>query len=185
MNKIFKIQKNKKSFSIGEVMLSVFILGVTLVTVSQLFVSGLKNFANTRDTIIASMLAQEGVELVKNVRDNNWVKGNPSFLDLSTGGFNIYCAIDVDSGVCEDVDVYSPDIMDIITLHYDNTRNLYVDSFSTSGTSVTKFKRVVAIQDQTDNIVIDVYVLWGAVGGSCDLANKCIKVSSRLSKWGE
>ena len=176
MNKIFKIQKNKKSFSIGEVMLSVFILGVTLVTVSQLFVSGLKNFADTRDSIIASMLAQEGIELVRNARDNNWAKGNNSFSGFSNGT----CVIDINNPTCVPVTNVNQK-----KLRYNN--GFYVHG---SGGVGTRFRRSIKIGVFGSIMVASVQVLWDPSvsftnNPNCTIAHKCAFSSVVLTKWGE
>ncbi len=63
--------RNKKGFSIGEVMVAMFILLVGIVDAVFLTVRSIDNMKGSRDAVIATLLAQEGVELVRNVRDNN------------------------------------------------------------------------------------------------------------------
>lgn len=64
----------KRGFSIGEVLISSFLLMVGIVAATALIVQDMREAFDARDTIIASQLAQEGVELVRNVRDTNAAK---------------------------------------------------------------------------------------------------------------
>jgi Tfp pilus assembly protein PilV len=82
--------KNRKGFSINEVMISMFVMSVGIVTVIGLFSKGFINSQLDRDRIVAAGLAQEGVELVKNVRDNSFARGssdNFEYFSIS----NKYC----------------------------------------------------------------------------------------------
>ncbi len=56
-----------------EVLLSVFVLLVGLMTIVAVMSGSLRHSYETRDQIIATGLAQEGIELVRNVRDNNLI----------------------------------------------------------------------------------------------------------------
>ena len=58
-----------------EVLLSLFVLTVGLITIVSVMAGSLRYSYMTRDTIIAAELAQEGVELVRNVRDNDFISG--------------------------------------------------------------------------------------------------------------
>ena len=95
-----KVRKNKKNFqkgfSIGEVVLSAFILSFTLVVLIRVLAVSLKESMGSRDSIIAAGMAQEGIELVRNLRDNNWIylgTGATSFTNFpATSAAN--CKID-------------------------------------------------------------------------------------------
>ncbi len=62
--------KTQKGFSIGEVLVAVFILLVGIVDAVFLTVRSISDVGGSRDAVVAALLAQEGVELVRNVRDN-------------------------------------------------------------------------------------------------------------------
>jgi hypothetical protein len=66
-----KNTRTKKGFSIGEVLVAMFILLVGIVDAVFLTVRSVDDLGNSRDVVVATLLAQEGVELVRNVRDNN------------------------------------------------------------------------------------------------------------------
>ena len=60
-------------FSMLEAMVSIFILLVGVTGSLVLVSSGITNFNISKNRIIASNLAQEGLEIVHNIRDNNWL----------------------------------------------------------------------------------------------------------------
>jgi len=76
----------KKAFTMIEVIIWVFIFSLWLVSVFLLFWQSSKLDIKSRNTIIATNLAKEGVELVKNIRDSNyktnhkynWIPNNDS-----------------------------------------------------------------------------------------------------------
>ena len=72
MRKIFK-RDNKKGFSLLEIMVSIFVLLVGILGVSNVVLSTILTHTLNKDRLVASYLAQEGVELVRNMRDTNWV----------------------------------------------------------------------------------------------------------------
>lgn len=179
-----------KGFSIGEILLSLFILSFVLVLMTNLLVKSILHSTDSRDRIVASQLAQEGVELVRNVRDNNWANGD----GMCSAGFpnndNNKCVIDRDDAgsVCNNtppVDFY----------------DLKIDSesfFSHNNGTATKFKRKIEIDYNgascnaagTTQVTITSMVVWGEefpVGGinNCNVANKCAYAQSVLTKWGE
>ncbi len=67
-------QKNKKWFSIIEIMIWVFIFSIWIVSVYSLIITTLKLNDYNKNYIIAANLAREQVELVRNIRDSNYSK---------------------------------------------------------------------------------------------------------------
>ena len=88
--KFFKTE-TPAGFSLGEVLLAGFVLTVGLLSISALMAKSLKNSFENRDSIIAVELAQEGVELVRNVRDNSFIADADGFAKFSG---NKHCRID-------------------------------------------------------------------------------------------
>lgn len=82
----------QKGFSIGEVLLSSFVLTVGLVSIAALAASSYRQSLESRNMVIAAGLAQEGVELARNVRDNNLAAGGTGFVGFSN--LNKHCRID-------------------------------------------------------------------------------------------
>lgn len=66
-----KLRRTKKGFSIGEVMIAMFILVFGIIGAVFLSARSTAQIGDSRNAIIAASLAQEGVELVRNIRDNS------------------------------------------------------------------------------------------------------------------
>lgn len=67
MNKFFK-QKNK-GFTLVETLVAISILTTTIVTMMSLLGAGISNTNYVKQKMIATYLAQEGIEYVRNMRD--------------------------------------------------------------------------------------------------------------------
>jgi len=108
LKKSFNI-KNKNGFSILEVVVAMAIISTGLLGVSSLVIQNFQAQSVNRDYLIASMLAQEGLELVRNIRDSNWYNGSVNWYD------GIYDNNDVD-----------------FTIDYDDTSDFSVDGINNS-----------------------------------------------------
>jgi len=176
-----KAENIKKGFSIGEAVISVFVLAVGLVATVNLFTSSLSYLMNSRDHIVASQLAQEGVELIRNVRDNNWANDRDSFdyFPTSPGG---NCIIDKDY-LSGDIDCTSH----LTGLYYYG--DFYVHNNSAG--EATKFQREIELSYNAtdDEFTVTSIVIWGnnfpTLLGDCNIGNKCAYTQSILTKWGE
>lgn len=199
MNKLNN--KNKKGFSIGEVILSAFILGVTMVSILALYNQGLKSFQDERDSVIASMLAQEGVELARNVRDNNWARrdGTTDTDPATFSNFDITasntpqndCRIDYNSyTVVSDEIIYNPGVTCTgasYVLYTNNTTGFY--SHDSAGGTATKFRRTLTLDynDTDKTMVVTSFVSWNGANpniNNCTNQNKCVLSQSTLTNWG-
>lgn len=155
-------------------MLSVFVLEVGLVATVSLMAGSISHSADSRNQIIAAQLAQEGIELINNIRDNNWASGSDAFVSPFPTIYPAVCAVsynynyETGSGiVCP-----APDYK----LYYKN--NFYVHN--SSGSAATRFQRKITVaNDPIDaaNKRITSMVIWGNVWpgslGSCDTGAKC------------
>jgi type II secretory pathway pseudopilin PulG len=181
------LRSGKKSagFSLIEVVISVFLVAVGLVSSVQLISSGIYTSLDSRDQMIAAELAQEGVELVRNIRDNNWLnEGNGgSFTYFPNNRQN--CRIDKN---------YDYDVTPNIGCHINDDKRLYLENnfyvHNSTNTTSTKFHRRLDISDSSANRELKVYVYWGAdldngADPDCKLSNKCVSAKTILTTWGE
>ncbi len=64
--------KSEKGFTIVEAVVSVLILSIAITGAMQILVKNSNDANAIKDSFIASGLAQEGIEIVRNFRDNEW-----------------------------------------------------------------------------------------------------------------
>lgn len=186
-------RKNLRAFSIAEVMLSVFVLSVGLLAVVKLMSESLNYSYDNNDSIIASELAQEGIELVRNVRDNDIVAGNTGFTAFRND--DRHCRIDWNSsnlGCDNNIGYSNRYVLQYRDGRYTNTA---------SGAS-GKFSRYVHIDYQgsasanNEYAIVRSFVYWDGftlpTSGSSgiDTANcvitktkKCVYVEAFLTSW--
>ncbi len=166
----------QSGFSIMETMIASFVLIVGIVAVLELFAPIIINSGQTRDRIVATALSQEGVELVKNLRDNNMVK---SGVDAFTGlGTAVRC-IDKDS-------------INMESCSSDGRLSILGQWMVHSGSIGTNFKRKIRLNQSGDNLIITSYTIWGDGSfpgasmdnpNTCILKNKCVFTRTELTKW--
>jgi hypothetical protein len=184
---------NLKGFSLGEVVLAGFVLTVGLLSISALITKSLKNSFENRDAIIAVLLAQEGVELVRNVRDNNLAAGGTGFVAFDNSKKN--CRM-----------IYSDSSIDCLGAGNEpnsNKSRYYLEYASDKMYKHTgikgKFSRYIYIKDKTVgsdiNYLVRSFVYWG--GGAlgtftpagddntteCSIAKKCVLTEVNLTNW--
>jgi prepilin-type N-terminal cleavage/methylation domain-containing protein len=66
-------KRNKKGFTLIEVIIALLVLTVAIFGVYGAFSSMVVATNQTTDRFVAAYLAQEGIELVRNLRDQNWI----------------------------------------------------------------------------------------------------------------
>lgn len=165
--------RNKKGFSFLEVMITIAVLSAGILAALTLVANSIGNAMKARDSIIASSLAQEGVELVRNIRDNNYLT-DPSdpFVDLIDGdNYSISYDTPLSSGV---------------SYRLNDVGGFY--SHSAGGTS-TKFYRKIKIDtydaDASEKMITGV-VWWDGNANDpadCVIAKKCVHVEDVLTEW--
>lgn len=87
MNFISQLKFSKGS-TLLELIAVIFIITVGIVGVSSLITQTISLAASSSQKLTAIYLAQEGIEIVRNIRDTNWVAGgdwNNGLLDCSSG----------------------------------------------------------------------------------------------------
>jgi len=141
--------KNKKGFTLVEVLVALFILFTVISATTALVNSALGTIQNSKAKFVASGLAQEGMEIVRNIRDSNWLKYDQGVLwnqGLSDGDW--------------EADYLSEGLAS----YFGTGRFLKMDSNGfynyTNGTA-TKFNRKINIQNLSANqIRVIVVISW-------------------------
>ncbi len=155
-----------RGFTLIEVVVSISIVSLVVVGVMFVFSLNLTSASRSINNLIAANLAQEGLEIVRNIRDKDWHLGNPFGTSLPNG---TYLA-----------DWNSQNLISFsdIPLKKDST-GIYN---YTSGQD-TNFKRKIIIEDSLQNPptiekVVKVEISWQERGGL-----KTIQAELRLFNW--
>jgi len=136
---------NSKGFTFIEVMVAISVTIVGIVGIYTLVPRVFSVVSTSKDKFISSQLAQEGIELIRNVRDSNWLAGKS--WDNSLTGYEAGCEIDYNDS--------SP-------VSYQN-RYLQIDSngFYNYGQGAnTKFKRKITISPESNLLAVEVEIIW-------------------------
>lgn len=133
-----------KGFTIIEVAVSVFILTVAIIGVYSAFSIVVILALDNSDRFIAAYLAQEGIEIIRNIRDAKWVADNDDWkhgLDFENG-----CEADYTTD--NSANMIAPWAGNGNVLYTDDTDGFY--SYTESGGTETKFKRKIKITFMPD-----------------------------------
>ncbi len=153
-------------FTLVEALIAMSILIVGVISGFVLVIKALYNVTIIQDRLTASFLAQEGVELVRQLRDTNFLKRlngeNVLWTDgiLSTcGGEGCLIWADVSNNTVE-TSVYDP--ASPPPLYYHSDTGLY--NYDSSD-SLTSFKRVIQITPVSPNeLKVEVKMTWESRG---------------------
>ena len=74
-----------KSFTLIEIVVAIFIVTMGTVGAFSLIQRTIAFTVISSSRLVAANLAQEGIEIVRNTRDTNWLSGNPWDEGLSSG----------------------------------------------------------------------------------------------------
>ena len=75
---IERIKKISRGFSLIEIIISIGIISVGIVSIMSLFSHITKSETRNKNELIATYLAEEGLEAVRQKRDNYWLAATPS-----------------------------------------------------------------------------------------------------------
>lgn len=81
-----KGSKKNKGFTLLEIMVSITIFSFGLIGVSSLMLQAMQAETLNAGYLKASMLAQEGIELTRGLRDENWLSQGANFWDDNIAG---------------------------------------------------------------------------------------------------
>jgi len=156
--------KNKNGFTIIETIVAIFILTVGIIACSILADQVFRSSATAKDRLIAVNLAQEGIEVIRNIRDNSWLASDSTWKDdLPVGDWEL--SYD-SSGVS---DTYDGDYLKVDT---DGFYNYLLGSDTT-------FQRKITISHIGDSeIKVEAIIYWVTRGTS-----KSITIVEYLYDW--
>ena len=165
----FKHFSKGEGFTLIETLVSLVILSVTIVPILSLSSNIARVNASLQDNLIASGLAQEGVEVIRAIRDTNWFNGNAFNLNLGSDTVNVSTTYQVEWNSI-------PPLTTAVSLPL----NLNNGRYTYTGGTPTKFSRTVTITKiNAGEIRIISTVTWLGHGG----VNKNIDAELHLFNW--
>lgn len=154
-----------RGFTLIETLVSLVLVTIAMGPVFVLATSSLNVAARIEHNLIASSLAQEGIEVVRNIRDTNWLNGVAFDNNLSVGTWRVEWST-VGGGLMA---VGSNPVL---------KKNNGIYSY-TSGTD-TIFKRTVAIsKPNSGELILISSVTWVERGS----INRTVTAESHLFDW--
>ncbi len=149
--------KTNKAFSILELIIAIFVIAVGLLAVYGVTQKILSETIVSVSRLEATYLAQEGLEIVRNIRDSNVISGNGwnTGFDLCDPAQNYFCEVDYDGPVL----ISRNNDEDSTYLRFENSFYNY-----DSGDN-TRFQRKIFIESVEDNKAdILIEVIWEEKG---------------------
>ncbi|MFO7807340.1 MAG: prepilin-type N-terminal cleavage/methylation domain-containing protein [Candidatus Moraniibacteriota bacterium] len=168
-----KNNQKEAGFTLIEIILVMFMVSVVFVAIYSLFSKNIKEYRESNMEVVASNLAQEGVEIVRNARDNNWLAGGSMTDGLSSGS----CIPSISSSGIPSCGSGS----DTIKIVDDSGVNIYQNGGS--GTE-TEFRRECGLNPFNDEeIEVTCTVEWDSFVNP-DLDRE-VKATGYLTNWQE
>ena len=150
VKKIMKIF-NKKGFTILEIVVVIFVFSLGMLGLATMVVQNIQVQYVNKDYLIASQLAQEGLELVRNKRDSNWLAETTWSGGLTSGNY-IFDYNDYTNNSYSDIN--STPFLKINSSGFYNY---------TSGTP-SIFKRLIETTNDSNSINVKCVVQWNDRG---------------------
>jgi len=171
----------KKGFLLIEAMFATTVMVFGIVAIIPLVTFSLKEATDSRDQVIAGMLAQEGAELVQNLRDNNLVKDKDAFQDNFPGGDEDDCRIDYKSTDVKKCDASSK-ALNLNSEHY----------YEHGSGDETKFQRKIELDYITaEKLEVTSVAVWGGIfpvsitDDTCNTLSRCAFTKTILVPWNK
>ena len=185
-----------KGFTLIELVIAIFILVVAIIGVYNSYSTVIVLTAGASSRFTGAYLAQEGIEIVRNMRDNNWLKRQNWMNGLVPRCLN-GCEADYKTGTSPELHL-TPWPSDGNYLKIKGT-NFYSYDDIGDDVSPTKFKRKIKIRPQdhlgsnqgTTVLKVFVLVTWEDKEEKCTISGDdcdsscpfCIKAEEYLYNW--
>jgi len=146
---------NKKGFTLIEVLLAVFVTTVGILALYNGISYSYNSIQKAKDKITAAYLGQEGIEIVKSIRDSNYVAENTWNTNLTTCSGSYGCRADYDDYTLtvNTNEALSKTLLKIDATHFYN--------YATGSDTIFSRKIVITSLD-SNKIKVSVIVYWGS-----------------------
>jgi len=147
--KILKPKNKKNAFTLLELIVSIFVISVGILGAYILYSQIISFSEVSKARLTAAYLAQEGIEIVRNIRDTNWLNDRDQDYELDQGSYEAdYQSISL-SGWSEPGN----------SLRIDNN-GFFRYSSDSETSSETRFKRKIVITPEGEILKVYVEVTW-------------------------
>jgi len=155
-----KISKTSEGFTLLEVITAIFIISIGIAAVYRVMPALISGSSINSSRVAAAYLAQEGIEIVRNVKDGNWLEAAKRG-DGTAWNEGFFSPVDC-SNDCE-IDYRALGVDDPVFSSY-AARKIKISSADfynyTFGTE-TKFRRKITIQSGgSDKVTVSSEVSW-------------------------
>ncbi|MFA6307167.1 MAG: type II secretion system protein [Patescibacteria group bacterium] len=149
-----KIIKNNSGISILEVIVAIMIITMGMVGVLSLVVQNVQAQYINKNVLMAAGLAQEGLELVRNIRDLNWLTpGNDWDKDIVGAGADYTYTIDYNGPV---INTTVNSLNDASARLYVNSNGFYTHTVTASSTNFYRLITVAVVPIDATHDYLDV-----------------------------
>jgi len=165
-----------------EILVVFSLIMIGIIGVASLMLQNIKAQNVNRNYLVSSMLAQEGLELVRNIRDNNWLDSSAEWHEYiyNAGGDNTYTVVATTTNAgLPDIRDFGPDAVT------DAGARLRLDGFyNHSSGEYTPFYRLITVTAEPpastdpDYLKVEAHVQWQEKG-----ATHNYKASCQLTPW--
>ncbi len=180
-----KVPRATAGFTLIEALVAITVLLLSIVGPMAIAQTGMQSSIYAKDQIVAFYIAQEGVEIIRSIRDENALNRSPwlTGIPLGTGGAD--CASAVGCGI----DIKNLNFIDCAAssntacnIFYDedglsngagNPRGIYSHDSSGSQTAYSRSIRITSVS--ATEVVVEAHVSWQSRGATRDIV-----VQSRL-----
>lgn len=172
---IIRLIKIKNGFSLLEVIVALGVITMGILGVFSLVTQTIQVQTVNKNHLIGSMLAQEGVELVRNIKDKNYIiDGNAWNEDISA----IDSTFVIDYRGRDFLDRTPNGISEDSTkLYFDTATGFY--TYVVAGNEATPYRRLITVNDiSASSTVVSCLVDWNNHGQS-----KEYKAVTELHDW--
>ncbi len=172
-----------RGFTLVETLVAITVIVTAIVGPLYAVQQSLNSSRSAREQLIASSLAQEGVEFVRSVRDGNYIRNTVTpgartwlaGLDGSAGGVTSYA--NCITGDCV-VDPTQNTVSRTVTPLYLSSAGLYNQAGNGSASLFTRTVRITAVSGSATEIILTVTVTWTIRGQA-----RSVVINERLHNW--
>lgn len=164
-----------KGFTLIETLFAILIFSTALISLLSIAGKGISATQNVRQETTAHYLAQEGLEVVRNIRDSNFITGAPSWDDGFSQCFS------TSSSSCNLVyDQNKVPVLDTCTspCYIQESNGAFI---TMSGASTSPYSRAIVVTPIGN--ANDEYLVTSEVSWNAKTIERSVKLETLLKKW--